>query len=280
MKFRAGCSGNPQGGKPRLPTAAEIERIAQLVAEGANRTAICKALDCHRRTLLKWMRTYPRIGALLEPPPPLTEEQLALIEKLASQSSDDVIVARAFDLDVAGFRRLVEGDPRVVERTELGRARLKRHLIRKLCETDHVAGAIYLLKALFGLADTGPQVNVDLRGRDFSKMSDEELYAITGRSPPAESPPSVERSSVPHPYSTTPPTSPSTALALRTQPAVVVRPSPVIQHSPITLEGRAVAHRPAARTLKGLRIAERKREQARILASGGGFTRSMSDDED
>ena len=276
MKFRKGTSGNPRGAVAWTLTAEQIETIARMAAEGAERKAIAVVLGVHVRTLRKMERRDERVRAAFGPPP-LTEEQIALIEQEASRASDEVYISRALNIAPQVFEQMTDKDPRVAAARAYGRSRLRRYLIRKLVDQGDTnpVPLMFLLKTLFGFNDRPGEalVNIDARRMDVSKMSDAELRQVAGLPPlPPEEPPSpAAHSSVPHPYPASVPALPRPMpmpMPMRAQPADVV-PSLVVA-SPLTIEGRVVA-----RTLKGQRVAERRREQARILASSGAFTKSM-----
>ena len=63
MKFRKGTSGNPRGAVAWTLTAEQIETIARMAAEGAERKAIAVVLSVHVRTLRKMERRDERVRA-------------------------------------------------------------------------------------------------------------------------------------------------------------------------------------------------------------------------
>lgn len=93
--------------------------------------------------------------------PALTDAGLATVERLAAEGNADATIAKALGLNRRCFARLLrdDGDPRVLEAYETGKARLADELTDILlthARGGNVTAAIYLSKARLGWRDQGP----------------------------------------------------------------------------------------------------------------------------
>ena len=271
-RIKPGEVRNPKGigGKPREATPGELVQIMRLALEGKGRVEIAKTVGIRRGTLRLMERRDPRVARALQPKTAFEEADYQKIEDGYAEGRRETTIYRACGVfNRRAWQKMLEADERAREAKEAGEDRLQEYIDRSMLRAagKGSVGAVVVHEKRHGrwVETPQPSLNFDLR-KDFTKLTDEQLREIAGLPPlpPEESMPAAHAS----------PASPPTALALpvRAQPG----PSPVVQ-PPVTIEGRVVARRPAVRnpTLKWQRAEVRRREEMRVLAAGGAYTKSM-----